>query len=272
MNIKILEDQERYIKFEITNINYSIANMLRRTLINDIPKLAIDKVKFHHGRLQDQDKNSYDSITPLFDEVISLRLGLVPLPTDLKMKFKKECSHPADQSCPSCTVAYYLNKFGPAIVYSGDLVPIGNVKEFEPVEKNIPILKLKEKQAILVEAEAILGTAKEHAKWQVTSGVSYRYYREYMLPKNSALAVKFMEKAKKNVVRTEENHLVVTDIYPTPLTGELYSDKQIKYREDDTDIIFQFETDGSLKAREVLEFAIARIQTRLENIKNTVTG
>jgi DNA-directed RNA polymerase subunit D len=272
MNIKILEDQERYIKFEISNINYSIANMLRRTLINDIPKLAIDKVKFHHGRLQDKDKNSYDSVTPLFDEIISLRLGLIPLPTDLKMKFRKECEHSADQSCSSCTVAYYLNKFGPAVVYSKDLIPIGNVKELEPVEKNIPLLKLKDKQAILIEAEAILGTAKEHAKWQVTSGVSYRYYREYMLPKNSALAAKFSEKAKNNVVRTEEDYLVVTDIYPTPLNGELYSDKQIKCIEDVTDIIFQFETDGSLKAKDALEFAITRLQKRLENIKNSVTG
>lgn len=272
MNIKILEEQERFIRFEVTNINYSIANMLRRTLINDIPKLAIDKVKFHHGRLQDPDKNSYDSITPLFDEVISLRLGLIPLPTDLKMKFRKDCSHPPDQSCPSCTVAYYLNKFGPTVVYSGDLIPIGNLKEFEPVDKNIPIVKLKEKQAILIEAEAILGTAKDHAKWQITSGVSYRYYREYFIPKNSGLATQFSERAKNNIVRTEENYLVVTDIYSTPLNGELYSDKNIKHTEDDTDIIFQFETDGSLKARDVLEYAISRIQSRLENIKNTVTG
>ncbi|MEM3335753.1 MAG: DNA-directed RNA polymerase subunit D, partial [Thermoplasmata archaeon] len=35
MKFTLLEINERYIKFEIDDINYSIANMLRRTLIND---------------------------------------------------------------------------------------------------------------------------------------------------------------------------------------------------------------------------------------------
>ena len=85
MDLKILELEERYIKFEIKGITPAIANALRRTLINDIPKLAIHKVIFHHGQIRDMEGRVYDSSTPLFDEIIAHRLGLIPLPTDLNM-------------------------------------------------------------------------------------------------------------------------------------------------------------------------------------------
>jgi len=57
MKLNIIELEDRYIRFEIDGIDYSIANMLRRTLINDIPKLAIKNVTFHLGSIQKIDKD-----------------------------------------------------------------------------------------------------------------------------------------------------------------------------------------------------------------------
>ncbi len=262
MEFNILEEQERYIRFEIKGITPAVANALRRTLINDIPKLAIHKVVFHHGQIRDLEGKVYDSSTPLFDEIIAHRLGLIPLPTDLNMKFRDQCDHPPDEGCPQCTVTYTLNKHGPATVYSGDLIPVGDDK-FKPVDPLIPIVKLKEHQGILLEAEAILGTAKEHAKWQVTSGVSYKYHREIVVNKaESELWKKVKESCPKNVLKEDEESIIFTDDIPCNAMAELLSFEEPEIREDDSWFIFQFETDGSLTAIDTLEYAIRRLKDR----------
>ncbi len=267
MEIRILEEQDRYIRFEIKGIEPAIANALRRTLINDIPKLAIHKVIFHHGQIRDTEGKVYDSSTPLFDEIIAHRLGLIPLPTDLNMKFRDECEHPPDEGCPLCTVTYSLNKHGPATVYSGDLIPVGDDK-FKPVDPLIPIVKLKENQGLLLEAEAIMGTAKEHAKWQVTSGVSYKYHREIVVKKEES---EHWEEVKKecpgNVLREDDEVIVFTDDVECKALAKILSFEEPEIEEDDSWFIFQFETDGSLKAIDTLEYAIKRLRQRFANLR-----
>ena len=271
MELNILELGDRYIKFEIKGINPAIANALRRTLINDIPKLAIHKVIFHHGQIRDMEGHVYDSSTPLFDEIIAHRLGLIPLPTDLSMNFRENCNHPPDEGCPLCTVTYTLNKHGPATVYSGDLIPVGD-ERFRPVDPLIPIVKLKENQAILLEAEAILGTGKQHAKWQVTSGVSYKYHREIKVrKKESELWKKVKESCPHNVVYEDEENVVFTDDVPCGAINELLSFENPEIKEDDSWFIFQFETDGSLSAKDTLNYALKRLKERFVHLRESAS-
>ena len=51
----------------------SFANTLRRVVTEDVPTMAIEDVEFR--------KNN----SILYDEIISHRLGLIPLTTDLKI-------------------------------------------------------------------------------------------------------------------------------------------------------------------------------------------
>jgi DNA-directed RNA polymerase subunit D len=274
MRFTIIEMNERYMRFEIEGINYSIANMLRRTLINDIPKLAIKNVSFHLGSVQKTTQDGkveiYNSSSPLFNEIIAHRLGLIPLPTDLRMKFRDECQHPPDQACPLCTVMYTLSKFGPCTVYSGDLIPVGD-PAFAPVDKNIPIVKLNEKQALVIDAEAIMGTAKEHARWQVTSGVSYKYHREFHVPRENELYEILKKDCQKNIISEDEKYLVITDDLPCRHIARLYNYNDVKIVEDDKRFIFQFETDGSLSAKDTLLVAIKRLKERLGRIRESIT-
>ncbi len=267
MELNILELQEKYIRFEMKGITPAMANALRRTLINDIPKLAIHKVTFHHGQIRDKEGNVHDSSTPLFDEIIAHRLGLVPLPTDLNMKFRDECDHPPDEGCPLCTVTYKLNKHGPSVVYSGDLMPVGD-DSFRPVDQVIPIVKLKETQAILLEAEAILGTAKEHAKWQVTSGVAYKYHREIVVNKDDS---EFWEEVKtacpENVVYEDKDKIIFTQDKECNALAKILSYDEYEVREDDSWFIFQFETDGSLSAKDTLDYALKRLSERFKKLR-----
>lgn len=270
VKFKLIELKERYAKFEISGITPAIANMIRRTLIADIPKLAIHKVEFHHGQIRDSNGNVYDSSTPLFDEIIAHRLGLVPLPTDLKLNFRESCSC-GGVGCPNCTVMYSLHKLGPNMVYSGDLIPVGD-KDLRPIDPLIPIVKLKEGQAILVYAEAILGTAKKHAKWQVTHGVSYKYHREISVRKDMC---EYWESVKKAcpqcVVYEDEEKIVFTDDYNCEELAKIVSYCECEVKEDDTRFIFQFETDGSLSAEETLRVAFKVLKERLEKLRESAS-
>ncbi len=85
MEIKILELTDTSAKFILSDASPEIANSLRRCLIAEIPKMAIDTVEFHLGEIQgsgEEENEEYESVSSLFDEIIAHRLGLVPIPSD----------------------------------------------------------------------------------------------------------------------------------------------------------------------------------------------
>jgi DNA-directed RNA polymerase subunit D len=129
-----------------------MANALRRTVISDIPVMAIEEVTF-------QDNSSI-----LNDEVLAHRLGLLPLKTDLKTyNTKSECTCKG-KGCGKCTAILTLDIQGPKTVYAEDLKPTD--PEITPVHPKTPIVKLTENQKIKLEAKAILGRGSDHTKWQ----------------------------------------------------------------------------------------------------------
>ncbi|MEM0139260.1 MAG: DNA-directed RNA polymerase subunit D [Ferroplasma sp.] len=259
--LEILDLKDNFIRFSIDGITPGIANSIRRTLINDIPKLAIENVIFHHGEIRDMDGNVYDSSLPLFDEVVALRLGLVPLKSDMKLNFRDECSC-GGKGCDLCTVTYSINKLGPGYVYSSDIIPV-NHPELTVSDPLIPIIELKKDQAILATCEAIMGRGKEHAKWQVTSGVSYKYSRKFFVDKSIFSGWEFYkEKCPKSVVSENDNEIVFTDDVPCSFLSQLFERDGSKFVEDKNKFIFKFETDGSMKACEVLGYALKRLQER----------
>ena len=103
MEIEILEMAERRARFILRNSSPAMANALRRTLLSDIPKMAIDKVEFHLGPIMDGEKE-YESMTPLFDEIIAHRLGMVPVPTDLDLFVPQDQCTCGGEGCPNCSM------------------------------------------------------------------------------------------------------------------------------------------------------------------------
>lgn len=160
MKIKIIEKGREEIKFEVEKITPAFANALRRVMMMEVPILAIEDVDF---RIND---------SPLFDEVISHRLGLIPLKFRPNMLNKKgECSC-GGEGCINCQVVFVLDKTGPCTVYSSDMKSTN--PEVEPLYEKIPIAKLGENQRLSLEATALIGTGKEHAKWKA-SNAFYSY-------------------------------------------------------------------------------------------------
>jgi DNA-directed RNA polymerase subunit D len=152
MKVQILNKSNLEIKFLLENVSAGFANELRRIMISEIPTMAIEWVDFV--------KN--DSV--LNDEIVSNRLGQIPLKFDKKAyNPMKECTCEG-KGCSKCQVKLTLKKKGPSMVYSGDLK--SRDKDVVPTFDNIPIVELFEGQELQFEAIAQLGFGKEHIKWQ----------------------------------------------------------------------------------------------------------
>jgi len=274
MKLKVLNSKPTNMSFILEETEPHIANALRRTLLTDIPKMAIEDVEFHLGPIRSEDGKEYESIAPLFDEIIAHRLGLIPLPTDLNIFVRREeCESCKGEGCPACTIIYSLNKKGPCLVTSGDLEPIGDSK-LKPVDPNIPIVTLGEGQAMLVYATAILGSARQHAKWQVTSGVGYKYYPIVEIDNRK------MDSAKApvgvcpvNILKIRDKKVIVENIEKCTLCMscvESFDPGSISVKGDPTRMIFNFETDGSIKANEVLLTALDSLEKKFSLLASSV--
>src|SRR4030042_3185956 len=111
MKLDIVELKPKKAILKIDETKPCFINSIRRVMLSDLPKLAVDDVVI------------YDNTSALFDEIISHRLCLIPIPTDLSLlTFKNECVCKG-KGCPNCTVRYTLSKEGKGMVYSGDLQP-----------------------------------------------------------------------------------------------------------------------------------------------------
>ncbi len=261
MDIEILEMAERKAKFILKDSSPAMANALRRTLLSDIPKMAIDKVEFHLGPIMYDDKE-YESVTPLFDEIIAHRLGMVPVPTDLDLFVpQSECSC-GGEGCPNCTIMYSLNKIGPCTVLSGDLEPLGN-PNLRVKDEFIPIVELTDGQAVLIYATAVMGTARKHVKWQVANGVGYKYMPGVEVDPARASDEDVVECAAlcpKKVFEVEDGKLVVKNPLDCSLcmtcTEHVGERGGVTVTADDRNFLFKFETDGSLTAQQTLDKAL----------------
>jgi len=273
MNIEIKEMEERRAKIIVSNTTPSIVNLLRRAMIADVPKMAIEDVEFHLGPIRDEHGNEYESAAPLFDEIIAHRLGLVPIPTDLNLfTFRDQCSC-GGVGCPQCTIIYSLSKKGPCTVYSGDLEPVGD-PSLAPVDKNIPIVKLGEGQALLIYAIAVLGRGKEHAKWQAAQAVGYKYYPEINIDtKLCDLCMECAQSCPVNILKSDGKKIIVEDNEKCTLCNtcvEVCAPNAIKVIGRDDKFILTYETDGALKAYDVLIYALRILRDRFSEIEKSL--
>jgi DNA-directed RNA polymerase subunit D len=242
MKIEVIDLEPKKIALKINDVKPYLVNSIRRILISELPKLAIDNVII------------YDNTSALFDEIIAHRLGLIPIPTDLELlNFRDGCVC-KDKGCPSCTVRYTLSKENEGTVYSGDLQPAE--ESWSIKEDNIPIVELSKDQRLILEVEAILGYAKDHAKWQSVISPGYRFYPIIEFDKKRINDIKeLINKLPSDFINIKNDKLEINDIKKLPIL-ESYIEKEkidyIKIKKDSKNIIFSFETDGSMDAKTAL--------------------
>jgi len=273
MKLEILEENEGAMKFIVSGTSVAMINSLRRAMMTYVPKLAIEDVDFHLGQIVDENGKEYESVTPLFNEVIAHRLGLIPLPTDLStMNPRAECKCNGE-GCSLCTVMYKIDKRGPCMVYSGDLIPLGDMK-FAPKLDLIPIVKLGEGQAILIYATAELGTGDVHSKWCPVCGAGYKYYPIITVDHKKIKDPKrCVDVCPRHVFDLEKEGLKVSrpqDCNFCRLCEETSGKDAITVKADDTKFLFQFESDGSLSTGDIFLYALRKLQEKFEELHNVL--
>lgn len=133
------------------NTHNTIVNSIRRIILTKVPTFAIEDVEVVLNG------------SPLYDETVAQRLGLIPIKTDLtSYNFKDTCSC-GGVGCAMCEVKMVLNQEEDGYVYSSSIQ--SDDPQIVPVDMQIPITKLFDSKTIELNLRAILGTGDQHAKF-----------------------------------------------------------------------------------------------------------
>jgi len=174
--IKLINKSEKKLSFS-GEIDSNIANAIRRS-VNEIPILAIDTLEIS--------KND----SALYDEIISQRMGLVPLKNE-NLRLPEECDCGKEDGCGKCSTKFKLSKIGPCVVYSSDLSP------GDSVEYKMPITILAAEQEIEFVAIAKMGQGIQHTKFS-PGLLYYRYTDDVEENKDDSKFKKLIEENRKD--------------------------------------------------------------------------
>ncbi|KVI10422.1 DNA-directed RNA polymerase, dimerization [Cynara cardunculus var. scolymus] len=204
--VKVIKLNEEDMEFDLIGIDASIANAFRRILISELPTMAIEKVLVAN------------SSSVVQDEVLAQRLGLVPIKVDPRLfDYMSENDVPNQKNSIVFKLHYKCDRGSGErrTVYSHDLkwLPFGSeyvlptesssdstskpktytsftssqdsLPEFAnnpiTVTPGIIISKLGPGQEIELEAHAVKGVGKTHAKWSPVATSWYRMLPEVIL-------------------------------------------------------------------------------------------
>jgi DNA-directed RNA polymerase subunit D len=254
--VEFIERGDRDAQFLVRGLTPAIANGIRRAMVADVPTFSIDTVRF------------VENSSVMFDEMVGLRLGLVPLTTDL------------DDFEVGDTVTLALDVEGPATAYSGDLETSDGL--VRPADENIPIIQLKEGQRLELEADAVLESGKSHAKHQGGVAVGYRHLQRVEVVGDASE----FDEQEPNILRgvieegaadaaadedASEGDLVPTDAFDNDLTKR-YPGKEVEVTDVPGAFVFHVETDGSFTVEELVLRAAESLGVRAAELEEKVAA
>ena len=240
--VEFIDRSDRKARFLVRGATPAFANGVRRAIIADVPTMSIDTVRM------------IENSSVMFDEQIALRLGLVPLTT------------PEDEFREGESVTLALDVTGPETAYSGDIVTSEPL--VEPADENIPIIELKEGQRLELEAEAVMGRGKDHAKHQGGVAVGYRHLQRIEVvgdkPDHAA--------DEPNVLRgviEEDGRLIPTEEFDNDLSKR-YPGKEVEVHDVPDAFVFHVETDGSMDVTDLVLRAVDTLYDRADELERAV--
>lgn len=219
-------------------------------MIAEVPSMTIDDVII------------IENSSPIKDEVLAHRLGLIPLRTDLdSYNLPEKCTCNSEIGCNKCSVTLTLEveaQQETQTVYSRGL--LSNNPDIIPISENIPMMKLGPGQKIRLEAYAKLGIGKVHAKWQPVSACSYKYASVIEIEdKKCDLCRKCIECCSKKILRVENGSLSVFEAEKCNLCGDCMKtcpQQAIKIERVKNAFIFNIESTGALPSGRIFYEAV----------------
>lgn len=269
VKIEILEETDESIKLLLSETDRSLANALRRSLITDVPKMAIDEVRFQLGT-KEEEGEVWETTGPIPDEMVAQRLAMIPIPTiHDKFYFQDECPNckdlvEEDRGCLECQMIYTCVVFGTEEgrwVTADDLKYLGEESLEIPTEyKTIPITKLLKGQMIEFYATAVMGRGKDHTKWSSVCGVSFSPRRIGVLNNKTKAKILWDMDLEINAKHFDKEGKLTDIDKVSTLTSELNNVGEgtevsrdfkdaITLEDVPGEFILHFETDGSMTPR-----------------------
>ena len=241
-SVEVIDKAERSADFVVRGVTPAFANGIRRAMIADVPTMSIGNVRV------------IENSSVMFDEVIGLRLGLIPFTT------------PVDEFAPDDVVTLRLDVEGPATAYSGDIETSDDL--VRPADENVPIIELKDNQRLAFEAEATLGVGRDHAKNQGGVSVGYRHLQTIEVGDE----LEDYESREPQIVRgviEEDGELIDTDDFDNDLTNR-YPEHAVAVKDVPNAFVFHVETDGSMSVDDLVTSAARSVHDRAEELEAAV--
>ena len=267
MKIEVLEKDDTNFRVIIRDADVTLMNALRRIALAEVPSMAIEEVVM------------IENSAILQDEIISHRLGLTPLKTDLDTyNLPEDCTCQSEFGCSQCRVTLTLDaesKEGTRTVYSGEL--ISENPDVMPVSDKIPIIKLAKGQKLKLEAYARLGKGKAHAKWQPVSVCAYKYFPKIEITSKSCEdCQKCVDICPKKVFTIKENKVDIRDLLQCNLCMDCVEacpkePKGIKVEWEKNAFIMNIESTGVLPPERILQEATKILDKQLKEFREKIT-
>ena len=238
--MKLLNKKENQINFS-AEINETLANAIRR-YIHQIPLLAIDELEISRNG------------SPLYDETIAHRIGLIPL--KMKKSFNEK------------TIANFNLKSKKAgMVYSEMLEG-----DAEVVYKGIPITFLNEGQELKIVGKARVGKGYEHSKFS-PGLMFYRNVADIKIDKECPQEV--TEVCPKNILKSKNGKIVVEDIEKCDLCESCVEFCKKKNKDSikiipKEEVIITVESFGQLEVGDIFEKSIEVLKKDLTNLSKKI--
>ena len=234
------KDEKIYkLKLLIKDVTPNFLNVLRRAILEEVKTLAIEDVYI------------IENNSAIWDEMLAHRLGLVVLNTPENIKENEE-------------IKFYLEKNEKGYIYGSDLKT--DKKDVYVVYPETMIAYIDENQKVKLEAVAIPGNGKQHAKF--IPGHVY-YYRTGELKLEGKLDEKELENLKLLGVDIKKNKIQIPkekEYDRTFLDGvERASNEKIKVIPKD-EFVFIIESFGQYSAEKLIPLAIKELQNKLNNL------
>ncbi|MFB3765579.1 MAG: DNA-directed RNA polymerase subunit D [Methanotrichaceae archaeon] len=253
MKLELIELREDRIRFLLSGVTVAFANGIRRACMSEVPVLAIDDISI------------YDNTSVLFDEQVSLRLGLVPLQAeDLDQFSRPEECQCEGAGCPGCRIEFMLSAEGPGTVYSKDIqFTDASVK---PAFDMIPLVILGEGEKLVIEGSATKRVGKDHAKWQSGTLCGYKNLPNIEIGACTGCG-KCVEVCPRNVLVMEDGRAKATNTVECSLCKlciEACEAGVMKVTPVLDSFVVSVESSGSLPAKELVSRASDEIRKRAE--------
>eukprot|EP01017_Pseudomicrothorax_dubius_P017659 TRINITY_DN1983_c0_g1_i1.p1 TRINITY_DN1983_c0_g1~~TRINITY_DN1983_c0_g1_i1.p1 ORF type:complete len:315 (-),score=91.19 TRINITY_DN1983_c0_g1_i1:167-1111(-) len=295
VRVEILEYDNDHLKFELSNVDVAFANALRRVMIAEVPTMAIELVEIKNNT------------SPLHDEFISQRLGLVPLESSRVDQFvyRKECQK-CSSGCDECSVRFrlQLRNHGEETVNvtsrhleqilsdrpeNADIKPV-KYRSVLNEEAGIVITKLGKNQEIDLECTAVKGIGQQHTKWSPSCVSNFAHVpdiaiKETVMAKlNREEKLEFVNSCPTRVYNFNTRQQSVEIAQPNKCMfcdecvkkgqeillrhDDLRNESLVKIGSKPNQFVFSIETNGSLRPEEIVINSIRVLRNKIAVVRN----